>query len=56
MKRVLLRCQAPAGVQAWMESAGLHHITTADGAVLICLDSMLKQLHKNVGRRLTLPE
>jgi len=36
----------PAGVQAWMESAGLHHITTADRAVLICLDSMLKQLHK----------
>jgi hypothetical protein len=30
-------------------SEELHHITTADGAVLICLNSMLKKLHRTRG-------
>jgi len=32
-----------AEVQAWMESPDLHHIRTVEGAVLICLNSMLKR-------------
>lgn len=33
-------------VQAWMESADLHHTRTADGSPLICLISMLKRVHR----------
>lgn len=33
----------PAEVQAWMQSQDLHHTTTAEGAALICLNSMLKR-------------
>lgn len=33
-------------VQAWMESADLHHTRTTDGASLICLNSMLKRVHR----------
>jgi hypothetical protein len=39
----------PAEMQGWMVSEELHHITTADGAVLICLNSMLKKLHRTRG-------
>jgi hypothetical protein len=39
----------PGEVQAWMESEDLHQITTADGAVLICLNSMLKRLNRTRG-------
>jgi hypothetical protein len=39
----------PASVQAWMQSAGLHQITTAGGVLLLCFDYMLKQLHKTWG-------
>jgi hypothetical protein len=34
----------PAEVQAWMESEALHHTAAADGAPLICLNSMLKRM------------
>lgn len=37
---------SPAEVQAWIESSDLHHITTADGAALICLNSMLKRVQR----------
>jgi hypothetical protein len=33
-------------VQAWLESEALHHRTTADGAPMICLNSMLKRVQK----------
>jgi hypothetical protein len=33
----------PAEVEAWMESPELHHTKAADGAALICLNSMLKR-------------
>lgn len=36
----------PEEVQAWMESPGLHHTKAADGADLICLNSMLKRVHR----------
>lgn len=36
----------PMDVRAWMESQDLHHSTAADGAALICLNSMLKRVHK----------
>jgi hypothetical protein len=39
----------PADVQAWMESSDLHHIRTADGVALICLNSMLKRVHRTSG-------
>lgn len=35
-----------AEVQAWMESPDLHHTRTADGAPLVCLNSMLKRVRK----------
>jgi hypothetical protein len=38
-----------AEVQAWLESPALHHSTTAAGAELICLGSVLKRLRKNWG-------
>ena len=37
---------APPEVEAWMQSEDLHHTTAADGAPLICLNSMLKRVHK----------
>jgi hypothetical protein len=33
-----------AEVQGWLESSDLHHTTAADGASLICLNSMLKRI------------
>ena len=36
----------PAEVRAWMESEDLHHSTAADGAPMICLNSMLKRVRK----------
>lgn len=36
----------PAEVRAWMESEDLHHSTAADGAPMICLNSMLKRGRK----------
>ena len=36
----------PAEVRAWMESEDLHHTAAADGASMICLNSMLKRVHK----------
>lgn len=35
-----------AEMQAWMESADLHCTRTADGTALICLNSMLKRVHR----------
>jgi hypothetical protein len=37
---------APPEVQAWMDSSHLHHTIAADGAPLICLNSMLKRVPK----------
>jgi len=36
----------PAEVQAWLQSPDLHHTTAADGASLICLNSMLKRVRR----------
>jgi hypothetical protein len=33
-------------VQAWMESPDLHHVKTADGTTLICLNSMLNRVRR----------
>ena len=33
-------------VEAWIESEDLHRVQSAEGAVLICLNSMLKRVHK----------
>ena len=33
-------------VRAWLESEDLHHSTAADGAPMICLNSMLRRVHK----------
>lgn len=35
---------APPEVAAWIESEALHHSKAADGADLICLNSMLKRM------------
>ena len=32
-------------VEAWFQSEGVHHTTTANGTPLICLNSMLKRVH-----------
>jgi hypothetical protein len=37
---------SPAEVQGWLESEDMHHTTAADGAPMICLDSMLRRVHK----------
>jgi hypothetical protein len=37
---------APPEVAAWIQSEALHHSKGADGAPLICLNSMLKRVHK----------
>jgi len=34
-------------VEVWMQSEDLHHTVTADGASLICLNSMLKRIQKS---------
>jgi hypothetical protein len=35
---------APPEVEAWIQSEALHHSKAADGAHLICLNSMLKRM------------
>jgi len=37
----------PAEVQAWIDSAELHRTQSAEGAALICLNSMLKRTHRS---------
>jgi hypothetical protein len=37
---------APAEVQEWLESETIHRSQAADGAQLICLNSLLKQVQK----------
>ena len=37
---------APPEVEAWIQSEDLHHVIAADGAPLICLNSMLKRIQK----------
>ena len=37
----------PPEVQAWLQSEDLHHAVAADGAPLICLNSMLKRVQKS---------
>ena len=36
----------PVEVEAWIQSDDLHHTKTTDGAPLICLNSMLKRVHR----------
>jgi hypothetical protein len=36
----------PPEVEAWIQSEDLHHTMAADGHPLICLNSMLKRVHK----------
>ncbi len=36
----------PREVQAWLESEDLHRTTAPDGTHMICLQSMLKRVHK----------
>jgi hypothetical protein len=36
----------PPEVEAWIQSEDLHHSKTADGAPLVCLNSMLKRVRK----------
>jgi hypothetical protein len=36
----------PPEVKAWIQSEDLHHSQAADGAHLICLNSMLKRVRK----------
>ena len=37
---------APREVEAWIQSEDLHHTKTADGAPLICMNSVLKRVRK----------
>lgn len=37
---------APLEVEAWLESEVIHRSQTADGAQLICLNSLLKRVQK----------
>jgi hypothetical protein len=37
---------AATEVEAWIQSEDLHHGMAADGALLICLNSMLKRIQK----------
>ena len=39
---------APREVEAWIQSEDLHHTIADDGAPLICLNSMLKRMHKAI--------
>jgi hypothetical protein len=36
----------PLEVEAWIQSEDLHHTVATDGHPLICLNSMLKRVHK----------
>ena len=36
----------PTEVRAWLESEDLHHTEAADGAPMICLNSILKRVHR----------
>jgi hypothetical protein len=36
----------PRAVEAWLESEEIHRSQTADGAPLICLNSLLKRVQK----------
>jgi hypothetical protein len=38
----------PLEVEAWIQSEDLHHSTAADGAPLICLNSMIKRVNKTM--------
>jgi hypothetical protein len=38
----------PPEVEAWIQSEALHHTNAADGTPLICLNSMLKRVHKAI--------
>jgi hypothetical protein len=40
----------PAEVRAWMESEDLHHTTTADGALMICLKAHIDLMLRSVPR------
>ena len=35
---------AAMDVEAWIQSEDLHHVMATDGALLICLNSMLKRI------------
>ena len=37
---------APPEVEAWLESESIHRTQSSDGSQLICLNSMLKRVHK----------
>jgi len=37
---------SPRVVEAWIHSEDLHHTKATDGSHLICLNSMLKRVHK----------
>jgi hypothetical protein len=37
---------APSEIEAWIQSEYLHHAQAADGAPLICMNSMLKRIQK----------
>ena len=37
----------PVEVEAWILTEDLHHSKTTDGAPLICLNSMLKRVHRS---------
>jgi hypothetical protein len=36
----------PPEIEAWIQSEDLHHAQTADGAPLICMNSMLKRIRR----------
>jgi hypothetical protein len=37
---------ASSEVEAWIQSEDLHHSKATDGSTLICLNSMIKRVHK----------
>jgi hypothetical protein len=37
---------APTEVEQWLESEAIHRLQAADGASLICLNSLLKRVQK----------
>jgi hypothetical protein len=37
---------AATEVEMWIQSADLHHVIAADGASLICMNSMLKRIRR----------
>ena len=36
----------PPEFEAWIQSEDLHHVPSADGGALICLNSLLKRVNK----------